>query len=170
MVRHTLKSLGPKVLSTRMVRDYVEQLYAPAAAAAHAINTTFDGAQELAEFKARVRAGWDQVRIDHIDTTGLSDSPEVGAGLDLKVFVSLGSLPVDDVEVQVVHGRVKGEDQLVTTAIADLHHAESYEAGRHRFEGRLVLDRPGPFGYTVRVLPKHPGLASPAELGLVALA
>jgi starch phosphorylase len=170
MVRHTLKSLGPKVLSSRMVRDYVEQLYAPAAAAAHAINTTFDGAQELAEFKARVRAGWDQVRIDHIDTTGLSDSPEVGAGLDLKVFVSLGSLPVDDVEVQVVHGRVMGEDQLVTTAIADLHHAESYEAGRHRFEGRLVLDRPGPFGYTVRVLPKHAGLASPAELGLVALA
>jgi starch phosphorylase len=33
-----------------------------------------------------------------------------------------------------------------------------------------VLDRPGPFGYTVRVLPRHDGLASPAELGLVALA
>ena len=29
MVRHTLKSLGPKVLATRMVRDYVAQLYAP---------------------------------------------------------------------------------------------------------------------------------------------
>ena len=26
---------------------------------------------------------------------------------------------------------------------------------------------PGPFGYTVRVLPKHPLLASRAELGLV---
>ena len=170
MVRHTLKSLGPKVLSSRMVRDYVEQLYAPAASSARVINETFDGARGLAEFKARVRAGWDQVRIDHIDTAGLSDSPEVGGTLGLKVFVSLGSLSPDDVEVQVVHGRVKGEDQLVTTAIADLSLAESYEAGRHRFEGELVLDRPGPFGYTVRVLPKHAGLASPAELGLVALA
>jgi starch phosphorylase len=170
MVRHTLKSLGPKVLSSRMVRDYVEQLYAPAADSARAVNETFEGARELAEFKARVRAGWDQVRIDHIDTAGLSDSPEVGGGLDLKVFVSLGELSPDDVEVQVVHGRVKGEDDLVATAIADLSLAESYEAGRHRFEGRLVLDRPGPFGYTVRVLPKHAGLASPAELGLVALA
>ncbi|MBW8751429.1 MAG: DUF3417 domain-containing protein, partial [Propionibacteriales bacterium] len=170
MVRHTLKSLGPRVLSTRMVRDYVEQLYAPSAATARAINTTFDGARELAEFKARVRAGWDQVRIDHVDTAGLSDSPEVGGSLELKVFVSLGELSPDDVEVEVVHGRVKGEDQLVATVIADLHLAESYEAGRHRFEGQLVLDRPGPFGYTVRVLPKHAGLASPAELGLVALA
>jgi starch phosphorylase len=153
-----------------MVRDYVEQLYGPAAGSARAINTTFDGARELAEFKARVRAGWDQVRIDHIDTAGLSDSPEVGAVLDLKVFVSLGSLTPDDVVVQVVHGRIKGEDSLVATAVADLALAESYEAGRHRFEGRLVLDRPGPFGYTVRVLPHHDGLASPAELGLVAQA
>jgi glycogen phosphorylase len=170
MVRHTLKSLGPKVLSTRMVRDYVEQLYAPAAGAARAINTTFDGARELAEFKARVRANWEHVRIDHIDTAGVSDSPEVGSTMDLKVFVSLGELSPDDVEVEVVHGRVKGEDDLVATAIADLSLAESYEAGRHRFEGQLVLDRPGPFGYTVRVLPRHSGLASPAELGLVATA
>ena len=29
---------------------------------------------------------------------------------------------------------------------------------------------PGSFGYTVRILPKNPHLASPAELGLVALA
>jgi len=170
MVRHTLKSLGPKVLSSRMVRDYVEQLYTPAASAARAINSTFDGARTLAEFKARVRAGWEHVRIDHIDTAGLSDSPVVGGSLDLKVFVSLGSLSPEDVHVQVVHGRVKGEDQLITSSIADLGLAESYEDGRHRFEGQLVLDRPGPFGYTVRVLPRHPGLASPAELGLVALA
>ena len=31
MVRHTLQSLGPQVLASRMVRDYVVQLYAPAA-------------------------------------------------------------------------------------------------------------------------------------------
>ena len=34
MVRHTLKSLGPKVLASRMVRDYVARLYAPAATTA----------------------------------------------------------------------------------------------------------------------------------------
>src|SRR6266568_4735111 len=34
MVRHTLMTLGPKVLATRMVRDYVRELYAPAAASA----------------------------------------------------------------------------------------------------------------------------------------
>jgi len=31
MVRHTLSSLGPKVVATRMLRDYVLELYSPAA-------------------------------------------------------------------------------------------------------------------------------------------
>ena len=36
-----------------------------------------------------------------------------------------------------------------------------------RYSGELELAQPGPFGYTVRVLPQHPLLASRAELGLV---
>ncbi|MDQ3104456.1 MAG: hypothetical protein M3Q87_04450, partial [Actinomycetota bacterium] len=50
-----------------------------------------------------------------------------------------------------------------------LGHAESYEAGRQRFSGDVKLERTGPFGYTVRVLPRHELLLTPAELGLVAL-
>jgi starch phosphorylase len=36
-----------------------------------------------------------------------------------------------------------------------------------RYSGEVPLDQPGPFGYTVRVLPNHPLLDSRAELGLV---
>ena len=39
--------------------------------------------------------------------------------------------------------------------------------GRHKFCGTITVDRSGPFGYTVRVLPAHPELADKAELGLV---
>jgi starch phosphorylase len=170
MVRHTLKSLGPKVLSTRMVKEYVERLYAPAADAARAINSTYDGARDLAAFKARVVAGWDQVRIDHLDTAGVSESPEVGGALDLSAYVSLGDLAPDDVCVELVHGRVKGEDAILDPGVLPLELVETYEGGRYKFATRLVLDRPGPFGYTVRILPEHPALASAAELGLVALA
>ena len=53
--------------------------------------------------------------------------------------------------------------------MTSLELGETYEAGRHRFEGRLTLATTGPFGYTIRVLPSHPLLASPAELGLIAV-
>jgi starch phosphorylase len=44
----------------------------------------------------------------------------------------------------------------------------SLEGGRWRFDGQVVLDQTGPFGYTVRVLPRHALLAYPAEMNLVA--
>ncbi|MGN6252144.1 MAG: alpha-glucan family phosphorylase [Marmoricola sp.] len=170
MVRHTLKSLGPKVLASRMVRDYVERLYAPAAVAARALNDSYDGAAELARWKQRVFEHWSAVRIDHVETSGLPDSPEVGDGLDVRVFVSLGSLAPEDVVVEVVHGRVAAEDRLVDRVRVPLAVGETYEGGRHRFDGHLALERTGPFGYTVRVLPRHDALAAPAELGLAVCA
>ena len=134
------------------------------------MNDSYEGAAELAAWKARVVADWSAVHVDHVETEGLSDAPELGGGMDLHVFVSLGSLSPDDVDVQVVHGRVKGEDELVDTTATSLALAETYEGGRHRFDGHIQLSRAGSFGYTVRILPRNPNLASPAELGLVAFA
>ncbi len=170
MVRHTLMTLGPKVLATRMVSDYVEQLYTPAAGAARRLDGPGYGrARELAAWKSRVRAAWDRVRVDHVEALGVGDSAELGATVSLRCFVSLGELGPQDVLVQVVHGRVDSADRLADTATAALELAETYEGCRFRYEGEVKLDRTGPFGYTVRILPRHELLVSPRELGLVAL-
>nr|WP_246377574.1 alpha-glucan family phosphorylase [Nocardioides ginsengisegetis] len=169
MLRHTLKSLGPKVLATRMVRDYVRQLYSPAAGNARLLNSDYAGAAELAAWKKRVRAGWPAVRVEHVESSGVTDAPEVGDVLSARAFIGLGDLSPADVDVQLVHGVINSEDDLVDTRIETLAVAESYEGGRHRFDGSVVLDHSGAFGYTVRVVPHNDLLTSSAELGIVAL-
>jgi starch phosphorylase len=169
MIKHTLATLGPKVLASRQVRDYTIELYGPAARASWAMNGPgWEGARGLAAYKAKVRALWPGVRVDHVESSGVSDSPQVGDTLHVGAFVSLGDLDPADVDVQVVHGRVAESDDLMDIETEPLDFAESYEAGRYRFEGDLVLTRTGAFGYTVRVLPKHAGIASVTEMGLVA--
>jgi starch phosphorylase len=171
MVRHTFSSLGPKVLASRMVADYVRQLYLPAAGSGRV--TTPDVAHELAEFKARVRSSWAGVRVEHVDSSGVSDSPQVGDELQVRAVVSLDGLAPSDVQVQVVHGRVSPADTITDSVIQPLHFvaaagaADGHGEGRYVFEGILKLRRTGPFGYTVRILPSHDGLVAPAELGLV---
>ena len=171
MVRHTFSSLGPKVLASRMVADYVRQLYVPAAGSGRL--TTPELAHDLAEFKSRVRASWAAVRVDHVDSSGLSDSPQVGDELQVRTVVSIDGLTPADVQVQVVHGRVSPGDTITDSVVQPLQFVGPAEAGessgdgRYVFEGTLKLRRTGPFGYTVRVLPSHPGLVAPAELGLV---
>jgi starch phosphorylase len=167
MVRHTLTSLGPKVLASRMVRDYVRKLYSPAASASRRIVGDPSAAASLAGWKSNVRAAWPHVRIEHVESGGVSDAPALGQTLTVRVFASLGDLAPADVDVQVVHGRVAGDDQLRDASVASLAHAEAYEAGRHRFEADIPLDHTGPFGYTVRILPKH-DLVGPADVGVIA--
>jgi starch phosphorylase len=74
------------------------------------------------------------------------------------------------VRVELVHGRVDADDTLVDSSVTPLALVETYDGSRFRFDGEVALDRSGPFGYTVRVVPTHPLLVSPAELGVVALA
>ncbi|MFC7505311.1 alpha-glucan family phosphorylase [Nocardioides sp. GCM10030258] len=170
MLRHTWTTLGPKVLATRMVRDYVAQLYAPAVANARTLAATEHGARDLAAWKARVRAAWPQVRVEHVEAQGVEDAAEVGGTLGVHSYVALGELSPDDVQVQLVHGRVDAEDDIVDATTTPLTLVESYDGGRHRFDGQVELGRSGPFGYTVRVLPTNPLLVATAELGVVALA
>ena len=169
MVRHTLKSLGPKVLATRQVRDYVRELYAPAARTSRALNSDYHGARELSHWKQRVRAAWPSVRVEHVESDGVGDAAEVGAIVVVHCFIALGDLSVDDVEVQVVHGRPSADDVLLDAATTVMGHSESYEGNRHRFEAPVALDRSGSFGYTVRVVPRNAALSSVSEMGLVSL-
>ncbi|WP_069884587.1 alpha-glucan family phosphorylase [Streptomyces luteocolor] len=168
MVRGTLTRLGPKVLAGRMVREYVERLYVPAARAHRALDAASAG--ELAAWKARVRAAWPHVAVDHVEASATGATAELGATLALRVRVHLGELTPDDVEVQAIAGRVDPEDHLADAASVPLKPAGGPDGeGRRVYEGPLALDRAGPFGYTVRILPAHRLLASGAELGLVAV-
>ncbi|MER5930008.1 alpha-glucan family phosphorylase [Streptomyces sp. NPDC002054] len=170
MVRRTLVSLGPKVLAGRMVREYVERLYAPAALAHRAL--TAAAAQDLAAWKSRVREVWPRVSVGHVEalaTTPVNGTAELGATLTLRVQVDLAALSPEEVEVQALAGRVDAHDVIADARTFPLKPASGPDLeGRWLYEGPLALDRTGPFGYTVRILPTHPLLATPAELGLLA--
>jgi starch phosphorylase len=170
MVKNTLSSLGPKVLAGRMLRDYVVQLYSPAAGSARRLSA--DGhlnAKAFAAWKLRVSRAWPGVRVEHVEATGIGDTPELGARLELRATIALGELSPEDVQVQAAYGRVGAHDELTSPTYAELKADSTGDDGRAYFTGILPLDRTGAFGYTVRVVPFHPLMASPAELGLIAV-
>jgi starch phosphorylase len=171
MVRHTLQTLGPKVLASRMVRDYVHHLYSPAASASRSLAAQgFSPAKELASWRTRIVANWPKVRVLHVEGGAEGDAPAVGSTLAVRATVDLGGLSPDDVTVQAVYGRVDEHDVLHRPIYVALHSTGAGDDGLPRYEGQVPLERAGAFGYTVRVLPHHDLLPSDADLGLVALA
>jgi starch phosphorylase len=170
-IRHTLATLSPALSAERMVREYVERLYLPAAVSERAIRTDeFAPARELAAWAARVRAGWPEVHVAHVESGGVDSSPHVGEELHVRAFVEIGALAPDDVAVELMHGRPRAGEELGETHVVPLT-LESHDLGRPAvYTGSVHFDRAGAFGYTVRVVPRNALLASDAELGLIAVA
>ncbi|MCL2583727.1 MAG: alpha-glucan family phosphorylase [Streptosporangiales bacterium] len=168
MMKHALRTLGPLVQADRMVGDYVKNLYAPAAESSRALAAgDRSEARSLAAWKDRVRQAWPEVRIDHAETDGAELS--LGAVLNVQATVALGGLSPDDVSVEVVYGRPGEDDEIAEPNYEVLTADGAGAAGDSltRFTGTVELGRPGPFGYTVRIVPRHPLLVNRAELGLV---
>ena len=182
MVRHTLQTLGPKVLASRMVRDYVEQYYMPAAqslrrtiaapegAEEEASGAEFGAARELAAYRRRVEEAWPKLTITDVDSTGLPDTPVLGSKLTLTATVHLAGLAPDEVTVQAVVGKVDASDELLEPITVEMSYTGTAEGGNQVFSTMTALPLAGAVGYTVRVLPRHPLLADSNELGLVTLA
>jgi glycogen phosphorylase len=176
MVRHTLISLGPKVLASRMVRDYTEKYYAPAAQSLRrtvepgADGEPFGAARELANFRLQVQEAWPKIQITDVDSYGLPDTPSLGSELSLTATVYLAGVSADRVAVQAVLGRVDASDSLVDPMTVPMQHTGTADGGNEIFSATAPLPVAGPVGYTVRVLPHHPLLAGANELGLVTLA
>ncbi|GAA1843975.1 alpha-glucan family phosphorylase [Microbacterium koreense] len=172
MVRHTMTDLGTKATSDRMVRDYVTRLYVPAAVHAAALRADgFAEARGLADFVARVRSAWTNVRIESVDSSGIPDQPQAGDTLEVRAHVRLDGLAASDVAVELVYGATDADDALAgDRTLQPLTPLGDPVDGVTTFAGTLPLSITGTFGYTVRAVPTHPQLVSPVELGLVTYA
>jgi starch phosphorylase len=178
MVRHTLQVLGPKVLATRMVQDYTERYYVPAAQSLRRViepgtrddGAPFGAARELADYRRRAQEAWPKVRVTDVDSYGLPDTPVLGSELTLTATVHLAGLAPDVVVVQAMLGRVDSGDTLQDPVTVTMAHTGSADGGDETFSTTTPLPVAGSVGYTVRVLPHHRLLAGDNELGLVTLA
>ncbi|KAA6433095.1 glycosyltransferase family 1 protein [Agrococcus sediminis] len=166
-IRHTLATLSPGLSAERMLGEYVTRLYAPAAAAsAAALADDAAPARAFAAWTRRMRDAFGAIEVRHVEVDGVDTPPIVGDEVRVRAFVHLGSLTPEDVTVEVIAGSITEEGDLRRTRRFALEPAE-VEGGVHRFESAIPLALAGTFGYTVRVVPRHPMLASVAELGLV---
>jgi glycogen phosphorylase len=168
-VKQAYASLGPKVTASRMVRDYVEKLYEPAATDADA--ALAEGAargKALASWRARVLKAWTGVKVAEVDA--LAGPAMLGDERPITVSVDLGHLEPDDVAVQVLHGTVGAADEIQQPEELTLTHEGGDGAGHACYTGTFRCTSAGRYGFTVRVVPAHPDLPSPVELGLIAWA
>lgn len=164
-MKASMSSLGAFVTAHRMLRDYVERLYEPAARQGKEMSTShFARARQFAAWKKKVADAWPQVRVISVD--GEMTAAGVGDLRSVTATVAVGDLSTDDVTVQLAHGPVGANGELIDPAIEHMSPGD-WTDGVCTFEGAFSAARAGLYGFTVRVVPAHDDLANSMELGLI---
>jgi glycogen phosphorylase len=163
-VKHNFVSLAPFLTAQRMVRDYVTDLYEPAAGAADmATADGYSSSRSLSEWKRRVLAQWGGVRILSVD--GDVSAVDLDGVRTVAATVASGALDPNDIAVEVLYGSVGVNDELLDPQVQEMVHTERLANGDLSYGATITCAAAGRYGYAVRVVPRHVGLASRVELG-----
>lgn len=166
-MKQSIATYAPVFNTSRMVAEYASAAYTPAAHGWQSL--TADGlrpARELADWLARIRAAWHEVRVLQVDDDA-TDEWEAGRKINVRARIHPGSITPGDLCVEAVHGHVRLGAGLETDVVTRLVPLSPAEDGSLVYSGELTPGGGGRMGYTVRIVAHHPNLPNPLALGLV---
>jgi starch phosphorylase len=168
LMRESIRTIVPAFNTHRMVGEYTDRLYTPAANAHATLNA--DGgkkAVEVSHWKANIRRDWPHVSVSDVSVrTGNGVNVTVGDSLEVTARVSLGPIDPEFVCVQAYYGE-NTNGQIGNAITTDLKLVEKLSTGIYRFAGTIPAKESGSYGLSVRVIPTHPNLIQAHELRLI---
>ncbi len=159
-MRASMARLAPQFSGNRMMREYVDGVYRPAAEAFR--RRAADGAQlakTLRTWWSALGARWPEIAFGPLEVR------EEAGGREFEATVALGAIDPAWVAVELYAppGANGAPAERVPMALSA---RASQGGGRCRYRARVVGVRP-PSDYTPRVIPYHPEARVPGEAGFI---
>ena len=171
MMKNSMKRLGPVYNTSRMVEEYTRKFYNKSFESRKSLmENDWSKAKDLTVWKEKLYKNWNKIKFSNFNEERQHEQIKVGDKYSISVDVELGELTCKDVEVQIYYGKVDIEngESNAKYAVMSCDKTDSKTKGnQYRYNGELNCIDTGQFGYTLRVLPKHPLLINPFELGLI---
>ncbi len=167
-MKASMSAICPVFNTNRMVLQYMEEAYAPAAERFQRLTKDeMAGTKALAEWKIRLRQHWDKIRVIQIEDDSSSADLQVGDSLRVQAEIVLGELQPSDVRVEFYHGQVDQHGRIMEGRAMAMTHAKPNGVGSYLFSGVVPCERSGQYGYAIRILPRHPDLSNAFEMHLI---
>lgn len=158
-MRASLSKLTPQFSSNRMLAEYVQNAYVPAARDfAGRSRESGRAACEAARFEDTLARHWHELHLTHCR------SSRAEGVLSVQVHAYLGGIGADQVRVQLYADPTADEPAVCVDMVRD--GAIAGVTNGHEFQITLTTNRPAA-DFTPRIIARHDGLSIPVELSLI---
>lgn len=168
MSKRSLKSLTAMYSSNRMVRDYVEAAYCPAAGRRDELaENNWALCRELAAWREDLAVRFGTVKLEEIILSGADGNTMLcGEPVNVRLRLTPGEMKPEEILVQLVIGRTFSSGNFRDKP--DVLRLEPRSNGNGIvYSATYIPRRNGAYRYGIRVMPVHKGLSSPLATGLV---
>ncbi len=113
---------------------------------------------------------WNNIFIesDSIIPSGDSIEGTISEGVEISAVVKLGGIKSEDVRVEVYYRKIDDKGNVILDNLScPMQIKEELGEGRIKYSTILKPENGGRYEYTIRIVPYHPDLIHPYELGLV---
>jgi len=166
-MKRSLARLCPTFNTHRMLEDYSDLAYVPAAESFNALKADgYARARDLGGWVRRIMENWSQVQV--LEVNSPASGPLIhGQEVEVRAKVKLGNLLPSDVACDIYFGALDAEGEFAERKVETMQDTGG-QNGVFDFQGSVTCDFNGQLGLSVRVVPYHPQLSSRYALGLAA--
>ncbi|MEW6439939.1 MAG: alpha-glucan family phosphorylase [bacterium] len=168
MMKASMRQLCPAFNTHRMLEDYVEKFYINAADLCREMNRDLrKTAEAFAAWKKNLYQNWKDLAVRGVHLQNGSGNFQVGANIEVEARVSMGNLRPEDLRVDLYCGFLDAKGDLSKRQLEPMVHDGARREDGYVYRGMLPCRETGKLGFLIRILPRHPLLVHPADMGLV---
>jgi starch phosphorylase len=167
MMKASLHKLCPVFNTHRMVEEYWDRFYIPAAELGfQLIENNNEGLKKMALWRDKVMVNWKDIAFKNIRLEELAEL-EVGKSYHIEADIYLGELLPEDVVVEAYCGRLDPDNQYMDRFTRMMNLADSAENKVYQYQSDVQFENVGRFGLNIRITPNHINNQSRHAMGLV---
>ncbi len=169
MMKSSMQNLGSFFNTERMVSEYTEKFYIKAYEKRKFIKANdWEKAKAFTAWKENMFGSWKDVRFINYSSENKGNEIKVGTEFVINAEVFLGNLKPADVSLQIYYGKKDDMEKPHSNKniVMECQNPDA-EGGKFQYKGKINCDSTGQYGFTLRILPCHPILINPFELGLI---
>ena len=161
-MKNSIKTAGESFSSQRMLMNYTDKFYLKAFEASGKLSkNNFELTRSVSKWTDRMAEHWESIEIRTVDMTIPEGELFVGQTIPVTIEVFLGEIDPDDVNIEIVAGRLASHEELTNFKPIQLstnNSGKQLKNGAHSFKGEVTLSESGKFGISARVTPNNESL------------
>ena len=154
-MKTSMQTLCPVFNTDRMVMEYSEKFYKPAAENyANLTSSGSDKAKNIASWKAEIEKKWNGVKILSFHSASPPDI-KMGGSIPVEAVIDPSGLSNRDFNAEIYYGFDIASEEIIKKTSVKMNFSEEKD-GKFIYKGEIRPDFSGKIKLTIRVLPEHP--------------